>query len=477
MILLCREDYTKGMTSVRDIQKGYIELLESYINPLGKEALNDHIYSGDRFGSMPYLSDVLLAYYEPLGKDITDYWKQYAKEIRKSLAESNNLKVCYSGDISPSDASMLTNKLGMYVDTILIPDPVLNITQQLAPVSDRNFYLRSVVRHAINMVKIKPLLDADSEFPITAVYPSTKIFNRDFVEKIRDAASEDARVYINQTFNLKLKKSDDAFEIMQSFKKPEDIIALVKNESNLIPDWALPSVQEGIKNFYDGGKQMYIKEFANRPAGEAIYMYILGRLMSFHDHFENCKEFAAEPLYDSPNSWKMFTWYLDACFPEGNLLTNEGLVANSIGIDNPKWIGNLPVDALVEARKRGELSEIRATLTKNINRIKFTRVEDLEGVTAQVQENLKNEFDEHQRKIKDIEKRFKNNFYLKSPVTVVGELLGYIPDPHIQAASALISLPFTLLGLVDIYRSSNKILEEDRAERGRLIGLMYDSEK
>lgn len=465
------------MTSAREIQRGYIELLESYINPLGKEALNDHIYAGERYGSMPYLSDVLLAYYEPLGNDIAEYWKLYSKDLKQALSKSSDLKVCYSGDLSPSNALELTNKLGMYVDTILIPDPVLNITHQLSQISERNFYLRSIVRHAINMVKMKQLLEADGDMPIAAIYPSTKVFDRSFIEKIRNSSLEATRVYINQTFNLKLKKSDDAYEIMKEFKKPEDLIGLVRNQDNLIPDWSVPTVKEGIIKFYESGKQMYSKEFARRSAGEVVYSYVLGRLMSFHDHFENCKELGAEPLYDSPNSWKMFTWYLGASFPEGNLLTNEGLVANSIGINNPQWIGNLPTEALVEARKRGELNEIRSTLTKNINRIKFTKPEDLESVTAQVQQNLKDEFEEHQKNLKDIEKRFKRNFYLKSPITVIGELLGYVPDPHMQAASALLSVPFTLIGLVDMYSSSNKIIEEDRIERGRLIGLMYDSRR
>jgi hypothetical protein len=459
------------MSKIADIQRDYIGLLESYLDPLGKDALSDHIKSGNRYASLPYISDVLLAYYESLPQDIADFWKSHARELKQEIASQETLKLCYSGDLSPSNASALVNKLGLYVDTMLIPDPVFNITQQLNEISQRKFYLRSLIRHSLNIIKLKPLLEANLDSPIALIYPSTKIYDPVFREEIRKEAMKNTVRYLNQTFEIGLKEGDDPFEAMSAFKRPENLVKALKKPGNLIPDLTNPSIPEGFKDFYEDSKRMYVKRFANVPAGYGLCGYVFGRLMSFHDNFANCKEFAAEPIYDSPNSWKMFTWFLNDVFPHGNVLTNEGLVANSIGVNNPHWIGKLPDEKLVEARVNGDLHEIRSVLTSGINRMKYSPSKDLEKVTSKVQENLKEAFNEHQQRLKQIEKTLRRKYFLDYPLAVGGSLLGYIPHPVTIAAS----VPFTLAGWAGLYRDSKKI-KASKSE-GRIIGMMYDSKE
>jgi hypothetical protein len=458
------------MSKIADIQNGYIELLESYLDPLGKEAMGDHITSGNRYASLPYLSDTLLAYYESLPRDIAEYWKTYSGDLKTEINTQETLKLCYSGDLSPSNASSLVNKLGLYVDTMLIPDPVFNITQQLNGVTQRKFYLRSLIRHSLNMVRLKPLIGANLDNPIAIIYPSTNIYDPVFRDKARDAAMKNTIDYLNQTFSFGLKEDEDPFEAMNEFKKSEDLVKAITKPGNLIPDFTTPTVEIGFKDFFDNRKNMYIPQVANSTAGYGLCMYVFGRLMSFHDHFANCQEFGAEPVYDSPNSWKMFTWFLDDAFPQGNILSNEGLVANSIGIQDPEWIGKMTDEKLVEARGNGDLREIRGTLTKGINRMKFAPSDDLEIVTHKVQENLKEAFDDHKKKIKDIDKLLRKKYVINYPLAVVGSLIGYIPHPAAVAAS----VPFTLAGWAGMYKDAKKI--KSLKNEGRIIGMMYDSE-
>jgi len=459
------------VSKIASIQKDYIELLESYLAPLGKDALIDHVDSGERYSSLPYISDILLAYYESLPRDIIDFWKQHSKDLQAEIANQDNLKVCYSGNVSPTDASNLVNKLGLYVDTMLIPDPIFNVTQQLNEVSQRHYYLQQVIRHSLNMMRLKPLLEADLGNPIAVIYPSTKIYDPVFREKIRQAATKDTIRYLNQTFRLELKDSDDPFEVMSKFKSPEDLVKLLAKPENLIPDLVNPTIPEGFKDFYESSKRFYAPPYDRLNAGDGFCGYIFGRLMSFHDHFASCQTFGAEPIYDNENSWKMFSWYLNDVFPQGNILSNEGLVANSIGLKNPQWIGNLPVDKLVEARGNGELEEIRSTLTKGINRMKYSTSEDVDKVALKVQSNLKEAYDDHQSRIKSIEKTLKRKYLLDYPLVIGGSLIGYIPHPAAVAAS----IPFTLAGWAGLYKDSKKI--RDSENKGRIVGMMYDAGK
>lgn len=412
---------------------------------------------------------MLLAYYESLPGDISEFWRANAKDLHKAISEQPSLKLCYSGDLSPSNASNLVSKLGLYVDTVLIPDPVFNITHQLNEVTTPQFYLRSVVRHSLNIAKLKTLLTADIGTPIATIFPATNLYDPTFMNKAREEARKNTIEYINATFDIGLKQSDDPFDAMRTFKKSEELVSLLKKTDNLIPDLVEPTIPAAFKKFLVSEPERYRGKDARLNAGETLCGYVFGRLLSFHDHFESCRKFGGEPVYDSPNSWKMFTWFLDDTFPQGNLLTNEGLVANSIGVNNPKWIGSLPDEKLIEVRAGGDLKDIRNVLTEGINRMKIAPSSDLSEVTEKVQNNLKEAFTEHQKEVASIDRKLKRKYLITGPIIVAGSLIGYIPHPVAVGAS----IPFTLAGWYGIYKDNKKLAASK--EKGRIVGMMYDS--
>jgi hypothetical protein len=321
----------------------------------------------------------------------------------------------------------------------------------------------------LNIVKIKDLLTADLAMPIAAIFPATNIYEPKFLNSARTEAKKETIRYLNSTFDLGLTPEEDPFSAMKEFKNPEDLVKLLKKSSNLIPDLIQPTIPAAFKEFLKKDPSMYTGKVARLNAGEALCGYIFGRLLSFHDHFESCRKFGGEPIYDSPNSWKMFTWYLDDVFPQGNLLTNEGLVANSIGIKNPRWIGRLPADKLIEARANGDLHEIREVLTAGINRMKVAPSTGLEEVTKKVQHNLQAAFEEHQKEVASIDKQLKRKYLITGPLLIAGSLVGYIPHPVAISAS----VPFTLAGWYGLYKENKKMAAGK--EKGRVIGMMYDS--
>ncbi len=461
------------MNKIAKIQSDYIELIDSYLKPLGKDAVKDHIRSGNRYSTLPYFSDVLLAYYESLPNDIYNFWKANAKELHKAIIEQNSLKLCYSGDLSPSNASNLVSKLGLYVDTVLIPDPVFNITAQLSRIVSDQHYLRALIRHSLNIMSLAPILTADLEIPIATIYPVTELYNTEFMKPARIEAKKDTIHYLNTTFDLSLKEEDDPLEALKSFKTPKQLVDILVKPDNLIPDLKTPNIAEGFENSLNQIGD-YAGRFAKLNAGESLGSYLFGRLLSFHEHFAVCKKYGGEPIYDSPNSWKMFTWFLDDVFPGGNILTNEGLVANSIGIKDPKWIGKLPPEKLIEARANGELSEIRGILTNDINRMRLSPDKDLDKITEITRNNLKEAFEDHQKKANDIERTLKRKYKISYPLIVFGSLYGYIPNLPYHVAAG-ISLPFTLANIYGIKRDKKKLTES--ANKGRVIGIMYDSTK
>jgi hypothetical protein len=112
------------------------------------------------------------------------------------------------------------------------------------------------------------------------------------------------------------------------------------------------------------------------------------------------------PIIDAPTSWKYFAWKLeyDAAHGENaaskHLHVVKGLQA--VAEHEMKWLGNIPVDALIEIRKQGALEEIRGILGNGIAELVASDRENFNRTSDRVFDNIHHAFDAHQANIKEL---------------------------------------------------------------------------
>ena len=58
---------------------------------------------------------------------ITDFWKINAEVVRAHLGELRGSKAIFGGDVFPSYLSNVASSVGLYMDTIVLPDPAFRV--------------------------------------------------------------------------------------------------------------------------------------------------------------------------------------------------------------------------------------------------------------------------------------------------------------------------------------------------------------
>ncbi len=116
---------------IQKIYREYFEIIDSFFGSI-KHYLGDeddsHIELGYKIASYPLISDLIADAIDDVGTEITNFWNKHAKTIREFITEQKTLKCVYSGDISPVILENFIKRSVLYIDTVILPDPLFNIT-------------------------------------------------------------------------------------------------------------------------------------------------------------------------------------------------------------------------------------------------------------------------------------------------------------------------------------------------------------
>jgi hypothetical protein len=121
-------DDTKRQVSLREIQDAYFGWLGSQFGHLRKFAAdakqNPH-QAGRAAASDPdFVKRIAPAIPEFMGV-LTEFWSEAGEAAHIHLEDARYLKAVFGGDLFPSAFTNIASTCGIYVDTIVLPDPFL----------------------------------------------------------------------------------------------------------------------------------------------------------------------------------------------------------------------------------------------------------------------------------------------------------------------------------------------------------------
>jgi hypothetical protein len=67
-----------------------------------------------------------------------------------------------------------------------------------------------------------------------------------------------------------------------------------------------------------------------------------------------------------------------------------------------EWLGNVPIEALVEMRKRDVLPELRQMLSQGVDSLMELRPDNFHWTGDQVIKNIQDAFDDHRKKLREL---------------------------------------------------------------------------
>lgn len=451
---------------VKEIYSEYFKIIDSFFGGVKHYLGNDsesHINLGYYISSYPLISDLILDSINELDIEIDKFWTQNAKKVFNFIKSENSLKCVYSGDISPVSLENFVKKTALYVDSIIIPDPIFNLSLfNRQTTIDKKYYLNKLIRHVFNVWKLKDLILADTDESIIHIIPiNLELINEGDRKLLHTTASTNFINYFNRITSQKFLSLDEILGNIESLKTNQEVFDFLNNKNDVPTQWkTLKSFDKFMDNFLLTKKNFNI---GLKTTGWNFVSYLSGQFLRVQEHKFFCDKLVAEPIYDYDLPWFFFNY-------QENGLDMDASIINALQRENFEWIGNVPLNAIKVLREEKKLNYMRQTLRQGITDLKAKNDSDLIKVSEQLELNFKEAFKQQNAEIKTLRKEVSTIIKKEIPITTGGTILGFIPFYGIPIS--LVAAGRDIKNKVDEMNSKNKKIGE---LKNNFINLLVSS--
>lgn len=415
-------------------------------------------------------------------RNLGEFYERHSSAIFRHAKELGGLKVVLGGQrtFGPSALGGV-QKMGLYVDTQLIPDPIF-------PYFEADLQLRAkYVELILNLHKIlqlKPLVDAKLPVPPIVVFPS---FEKNLEE--RDVKTQ---VGIN---DLVLQVAGSACPatllsmdelVKYSHERKDEFIHAMLAAQLFIPPGAAPgqimSPQDAIERhlvelrMYRSAENMAAIE--KLPPESIILLGIMERLSPQYHLLENGEEFSAQPMLTQTAHWHFFEKCAQSSaqtLRRNGLLSEDAIfTARALQSEKLAWLENVPIPTLAVLLQNQENLVFRNELRKHTALLSAADATDLDRVVREVTHGIESLVQQHQKTIKEIEAKYssKNSIgvTLGTGAVILGAAAQFIPSLGVLGVAAPV---ITAGGAVANY-ANTKLQEhaEKKLARRSLMGVL-----
>jgi hypothetical protein len=303
-------------------------------------------------------------------------------------------------------------KMLLYADTILIPDPILPWVE--SPREEERF--RDVIfwEQVFILLHLKPIIDAELPYPAIVIFPSWE----KSLEK-QDSQTREGQInLVTGVLGHSLGHSFQHYTEITEFsgKHSTEFLQLVdKNRLLIGPGGNIGEpLNVALKRYKDDIRTWRSAEYQNmvdKSSDSLITLIALTeRISPLYHLFENAEELFANPMFCLPVHWhyyslcaQLFQYRLEKL----SLLDTKSLAEiRALEAQQLEWLGDIPIEAIAELRKRGENDQFRKSLREFTDRLHEANLQDLNQVAAEVGRGIASLVVEHQNEIRRIQEKY-----------------------------------------------------------------------
>lgn len=419
---------------------------------------------------------------EDVGAGIRGFWETTADDLYSALSSLSALKAVFGGDIFPSFGTNVACSTGMYIDTVVLPDPLLRVTEFIATASDEQQFF-FLVKHGLNVLQYRDLALADVSPPIVVVAPDPMVLNREFKRALDSSVESDILAHGSALFGRDFPTVTDFGQFLSGLENYQALARELRSPDRLLFDVEWTETPEQQVARY---RRESIERFGRDPAfdgfGSLVLFLTMGRMISVDEVVSKSLRFGGCPLIDAPTSWKYLQWKYEYDLQRGTSQPSKiatAAISHALAVAGDErfpLLRNVPPTALVELRRRGAMAEMRELISRGIGEIDGASDEGLDDVVDQVVGNLSAALAEHRREVMQY-KGDRNKFcgFDVAPWLVVGGVS--------IAAAATGSVPLgvasALLGSVgapsgrDLWSRGKAVLDQRRRLRSSPVAICF----
>ena len=399
----------KDSVSLSEIQNTYFEFIERNFGHLYKimvdRGLSPHDAGAAATQSKESINEVTQNLDEFLNV-IDQFWTQVGDIAHYHVEDMHkNIKGVFGGDLFPSPYENIASKCGIYMDTIVLPDPFLrsrHIFQNMRD-KDRAYYF---IKHALNILQYKELACADVDLPIVVILPEIAELQEDEKEFFHNLGKQDSLVHSRKLFGREFSSVEELLEFAGHLDTLERAVEEISDHSRVLFDteWKGDSIEQinrAIKGKY--GKMM-----GTTHPGIILVSQSVARMSVSNELLIKSRRLRGTPIIDAPTSWQYLVWKME--YDAENIERDENINDLHIvrGLQNlangeMEWLGNVPAEALIEIRQQDALKEIRGILGQGIDELTTSNPSNFHRSQDQVFDNINEAFDRHKQNIKELQ--------------------------------------------------------------------------
>lgn len=333
----------------------------------------------------------------------------------------------------------------LYTDTVLIADPVLPWLE--VDRSEERFRLTSMLEQVFYLSHLRPLVDADLPYPAIAVFPSWEKSLED-----RDAVTQDGielrtlrlfSHYANATF-------EDVSEVLTIAAKEPDRFADIVSKNHLF----VPPEGDGSETFADALRMYmeqartwrsadHVKELESWPGTVVAALAIMERIGPQFHVTENAEMLTASPLFSQQVHWHYFRLLerADAAtlVSEGSLTPETDNLIEALARPETAWLGNVPINDLVELRLRLDNEAFRRQLDDHVKDLGGATDASIDVVAGRVSRGLKRMLAEHEKEIAKITEDYNRRHLQTMVATWISAAALFTPLFPLTAGAAVVA--------------------------------------
>ena len=417
---------------------------------------------------------------EQLWKTLKEYWDTFGVVITTHLEDTQHLRGVYGGDIFPSYTRNIVSGTGLYLDTVVLPDPLLRALALRTVMKPEQFtYL--LVKHGVSLLRYKELALADVDPPIVVIAPDSFHLEESTRDYVAYGGKRDLLLHLGTMFGRQFKDEAHLLKFLGTLKSVDSLVKKVKKPDRFLldVDWQKLSIKERIAKY----RQEMVSKLQGKPAsvGVEVQMMFSGRMIQINDAILKAKTLNGTVLMDAPTSWQYLLWKYQAEYLNTKEVikgASPDFVANALASPGKDLnvLTGLPDDVLIKLRKEGALQELRAIIRKGTEQISSVSEDDFQKTASQVTDNLKTALSKHSAELETLKQRHKKYFGLD--VTPFVSCAG-IAIAAVACSNIILSVIAAIAGMAgapsakDLIKTARDLIREGKGLSRSPIGILF----
>lgn len=454
--------YFFEIRQLEDISKEYFYIIEDYFEGIYQPGV-DKFFQAEKIGYLETAAQIILESLDELAADLSEFWDKNKDKIIRLTSNSDILKVNYCGSPSPLSGLDFIKRTALYLDTLLIEDP-LSFLLKTKPVATDKAYLNQLIKHSFNLLDMKPLFFGDGMVPLLIIFPS--LVEEKGREEIVSIIENSGDQYFRLLFEKEFLDTEDVFDYLSSMKDVNRLLNEIKNPSILFPD--IKDKENRLLAIYSDIKDSWRNKDVS--FGSSLGFKIYGQFMNLGNQVFNAQELSSQIVFDKREYWDLYKW--DISQNKGASPDLDSMLLNTLQIEEFRWLEFMDIEKLNMVRNEKEIADIRSIIRKNIN-ITVNGISE-EKVKRQAIKNIEGALAEHSAKIDEYSKILRRKVPIDSLSVVVGTITSIPVSLSLLPIAGAIS---TVYGIYDYIANTSKIVKDKKQTQNSLMGVLFDAKR